>query len=63
MSLNCVLKSDPMSEVRSLLPDGYWLSRFNSYQQHWRMTTWMDEVMEAMERETKVPPNLGGEPN
>lgn len=63
MSLNCVFKADPMSEVRSLLPDGYLLSRFNSYQQHWRMTTWIDEVMEAMETETKMPPNLGGAPN
>lgn len=43
MSLNCLFKSDPVSEISSLLPDSYWLSRFNSYQQYWKMNTWLSK--------------------
>lgn len=43
MSLNCPFKSDPVSEISSLLPDSYWLSRFNSYQQYWKMNTWLSK--------------------
>lgn len=40
MSLNWLFRFDPMSQVSSLLPGGYWLSMFHSYQQRCRMPTW-----------------------